>query len=234
MSLLSSLSPQAQAGTAVFSRIQDKIGLWFKLLIASSIIIVSGCTNFQSNQGDTSVDWANHQLKLEQLNTYKVTGKIGYKDPNNRQSASFILKHADQYSELKLLTFLGQTVLTLQMTPTGSMVTDADGGVRTASQANDLLKELTGLTIPVSELPDWIKGLPTDAENITFNETHTVSSLQKEIDNRNWTLSYLSYQSYSPKEVSSPEEDLSLPLPKEMFLKQDDTEIKILINNWVY
>lgn len=195
-------------------------------ILATLVLILSGCSSVPPSQENYSVDWQNQKAVLEQLDTFKATGKIGYKDPEHRQSLNFILKHANSFSELKLLSIFGQTILTVQMTPTGAMVTNSDGKVQTAQQANALIQNLTGLAIPVSQLPDWIKGLPTQADNVTFNQSNTVESLNKMIDGRDWTLSYLNYQSVMNQQQS-------ITLPKQMLLHQNDTEIKILISKWI-
>lgn len=198
------------------------------VLLSALVLILTGCSSVPPTQENYSVDWQAQKQTLEQLNTFKATGKIGYKDSEHRQSLNFILKHASSYSELKLLSVFGQTMLTVQMTPTGAMVTNSDGQVQTAQQANTLIEHLTGLAIPVSQLPDWIKGLPTQADNVIFNQANTVESLTKSIDNREWNLTYQSYQSVVNKQQS-------ITLPKQMLLHQNDTntEIKILISKWI-
>lgn len=235
LSFYSSHSPLRFTDVSLFSRLylralksRSTYRTWAWFPITCLLIILSGCSSVPPTQEAYSVDWQTHKQRLEQFNTFKVTGKIGYKDTEHRQSLNFILKHASQYDELKLLSFLGQTVLTVQMTPTGSMITTADGQVRTAKEANDLIKTLTGLSIPVSQLPDWIKGLPTQADNVVYNQSHTVENLEKSIDNRQWKLSYLSYQSTNTDKGSP------LPLPNQLFLEQDNTQIKILISKWIF
>lgn len=235
LSLTSSLSLLRFTDVSLFSRLYLRLlrscstyrtSAW--LPITGLLIILSGCSSVPPTQEAYSVDWQTHKQRLEQLDTFKVTGKIGYKDTEHRQSLNFILKHASQYDELKLLSFLGQTVLIVQMTPTGAMITTSDGQVRTAKEANDLIKKLTGLSIPVSQLPDWLKGLPTQADSVAYNQSHTVESLEKSIDNRQWKLSYLSYQSTDIGKESP------LPLPNQLFLEQDNTQIKILISKWIF
>ncbi|WP_153446544.1 lipoprotein insertase outer membrane protein LolB [Vibrio algicola] len=196
------------------------------LLLSAITLILVGCSS--TPPSNTSVDWQQQQQDLTQLNTFKVTGKIGYQDPEHRQSLNFVLTHASHYDQLKLLSFFGQTVMTLQMLPSGAMLTTSDGKVTTAAQANQLIKQLTGLTIPVSELPDWIKGLPTGADNITFNDMNNVASLEKEIDTKQWQLDYLSYA----PQATSVKPDLMLP--SHLFLQQDKTQIKIVISKWIF
>lgn len=196
------------------------------VILSSVLLIITGCSSVPPSQENYSVDWQTQKQTLEQINTFKATGKIGYKDPEHRQSLNFIFKHASSYSELKLLSVFGQTVLTVQMMPSGAMVTTSDGKVQTAQQADSLIQKLTGYAIPVSQLPDWLKGLPTQADDITFNDSNTVASLQKTINSKKWTLNYLNYQSVEDKQQS-------ITLPKEMLLNQNQTEIKILISKWI-
>lgn len=198
------------------------------LILCTITMVLVGCSSVPEQEATYHVDWKQHQQDLTKLDKFKVTGKIGYQDPNHRQSLNFILTHASNYDELKLLTFFGQTVMTLQMLPSGSMITTSDGRVSTAPQANQLINELTGFSIPVSQLPDWIKGLPTDADRTTLNESNTLASLEKNLDNQNWQLNYLTYSA----QMTPVKNDLMLP--SQLFLQQDKTKIKIMISKWIF
>ncbi|WP_105900972.1 lipoprotein insertase outer membrane protein LolB [Vibrio gangliei] len=196
-------------------------------LLSFTMLALAGCSSVPPSQENYSVDWQAQKSTLESIHTFKATGKIGYKDPEHRQSLNFIFSHASSYSELKLLSVFGQTVLTVQMLPSGAMVTTSDGKVQTAKQADTLIKNLTGLAIPVSQLPDWLKGLPSQADSVSFNDSNTVASLKKNINNKDWTLNYINYQSVEQTDQAS------ITLPKQMQLTQDQTEIKILISKWI-
>ncbi|MFV0574561.1 MAG: lipoprotein insertase outer membrane protein LolB [Vibrio sp.] len=207
----------------------------FTLFLSSLILVLAGCSSVPDTQENYSVDWLAHKDNLEKIEAFKVSGKIGYKDAKQRESLSFVMKHSADYSELKLLSLFGQTVLTVQMSPTGAMVSNSDGEVQTAAKADDLIEKLIGISIPVSQLPDWIKGLPTNADSVLFNESNTVSSLAKLIDHRAWQLAYMSYQSV-PTQGTSVEKALggkNITLPKQMQLQQKDTQVKILITKWI-
>lgn len=198
------------------------------LILCTITMVLVGCSSVPEQEASYHVNWQQHQQDLTKLDAFKVTGKIGYQDPSHRQSLNFILTHASNYDELKLLTFFGQTVMTLQMLPSGSMITTSDGKVSTAPQANQLINELTGFSIPVSQLPDWIKGLPTDADRTTLNDSNTLESLEKNLGNQNWRLNYLTYSA----QMTPVKNDLMLP--SQLFLQQDKTKIKIVISKWIF
>ncbi|WP_086983353.1 lipoprotein insertase outer membrane protein LolB [Vibrio aphrogenes] len=234
MSSFFSLSDSQLALTLGFNKssfISQAYRHWFATSLAALMLLITGCSSVPPSQENYSVDWQIQKHKLEQLNTFKATGKIGYTDPEHRQSLSFIFKQAASYNELKLLSLFGQTVLTVQMMPSGAMITTSDGQIQTAKQADQLIKNLTGLAIPVSQLPDWLKGLPTNADTITFNQSNTVEHLEKTMDNKNWSLNYQSYQSVESPSFEKGQS--SITLPKQMLLQQNETTIKILISKWI-
>lgn len=168
-----------------------------------------------------SVDWQQHQIALEQLKNYQVRGKLGYKDEKQRQSLNFLWKQNAQSSQLILTTFLGQTVLKMDIDDHGAKVVTRDDKTYHHSSAAQLVYQLTGLNIPFSNLSDWLKGLPTNADNFTLTPEQTVAQLFKSINSEQWQLNYQAY-----------EQAEQLPLPNKMQLSQGSTSLKIVISNW--
>ena len=193
---------------------------WISLLAA---LLLSGCANIESSQ--TNVEWQTHQQRLASISQYQSSGKLGYISPEQRQSLNFRWQHAPQSSQLRLTTFLGQTALNLKITPTGAVVDTYDDKTYTSTNAESLIYQLTGLTIPVEQLHDWLLGRPTSADGYLLNETNTLATLRKEINGQTWQLDYLNY-----KDVLV--DGRALPLPQKLKLKQQDTSINIVISKW--
>ncbi len=193
---------------------------WISLLAA---LLLSGCASIESSQ--TNVEWQTHQQRLASISQYQSSGKLGYISPEQRQSLNFRWQHAPQSSQLRLTTFLGQTALNLKITPTGAVVDTYDDKTYTSSNAESLIYQLTGLTIPVEQLHDWLLGRPTSADGYLLNETNTLATLRKEINGQTWQLDYLNY-----KDVLV--DGVALPLPQKLKLKQQDTSINIVISKW--
>lgn len=193
---------------------------WISLLAA---LLLSGCASIESSQ--TNVEWQTHQQRLASISQYQSSGKLGYISPEQRQSLNFRWQHAPQSSQLRLTTFLGQTALNLKITPTGAVVDTYDDKTYTSTNAESLIYQLTGLTIPVEQLHDWLLGRPTSADGYLLNETNTLATLRKEINGQTWQLDYLNY-----KDVLV--DGIALPLPQKLKLKQQDTSINIVISKW--
>lgn len=193
---------------------------WISLLAA---LLLSGCASIESSQ--TNVEWQTHQQRLASISQYQSSGKLGYISPEQRQSLNFRWHHAPQSSQLRLTTFLGQTALNLKITPTGAVVDTYDDKTYTSTNAESLIYQLTGLTIPVEQLHDWLLGRPTSADGYLLNETNTLATLRKEINGQTWQLDYLNY-----KDVLV--DGVALPLPQKLKLKQQDTSINIVISKW--
>lgn len=168
-----------------------------------------------------SVDWQQHQQALEKLQNYQVRGKLGYKDDKQRQSLNFLWKQNTQNSQLILTTFLGQTVLKMDIDEHGAKVVTRDDKTYHHASAEQLVYQLTGLNIPFRNLSDWLKGLPTNADDFTLNPEQTVAQLFKSINSQQWQLNYQAY-----------EQTQQLPLPNKMQLHQGATSLKIVISNW--
>lgn len=186
-------------------------------------VLVTGCSSVQNS--NTSVEWQAHQQRLELVRDYKAAGKLGYIAPKQRESLSFYWQNSPKASDLRLTTFLGQTVLNMNIDATGAKVETYNNETFTDVSADRLIANLTGLNIPVEQLNDWLLGKPTNADNFTVNDTQTLASLTKNINGQTWKLIYSSYQ-------DAPFLGSDLPVPYKLKLKQDDTTINLVISKW--
>ncbi|GAB2655384.1 lipoprotein insertase outer membrane protein LolB [Vibrio panuliri] len=188
-----------------------------------SLALLAGCSSIPDSE--TNVEWQAHQQRLERINEYKATGKLGYISPQQRESLSFYWQNGAQNSELRLSTFLGQTVLNMTITPSVATVKTYDDKTYRDQSADRLIAQLTGLSLPVEQLNDWLLGKPTNADSYTLNETQTLATLTKTINGQTWQLIYTSYQDVSFLGTA-------LPVPSKVKLKQNDTTINLIISKW--
>ncbi|WP_394144515.1 lipoprotein insertase outer membrane protein LolB [Vibrio atypicus] len=194
--------------------------LWICML---SAVVLSGCAGIETST--TNVEWQTHQQRLASISEYQSNGKLGYISPEQRQSLNFQWQHAPKASHLRMTTFLGQTALNMKITPSGASVETYDGQKLSSPNADTLIYQLTGLTIPVEQLNDWLLGKPTQADGYQLNDTNTLATLNKQMNGQLWQLEYLNY-----KDVQL--DGVVLPLPQKMKLKQGKTSINIVISKW--
>ncbi|MBR9787375.1 MAG: lipoprotein localization protein LolB [Vibrionaceae bacterium] len=194
----------------------------FIIFVLSSLLL-AGCSSVP--ESITSVEWQTHEKKLEAIHDFQVTGKLGYIGPDQRQNLNFFWKHSTALSQLRLTTILGQTALNLTITPEGATVETYDDQVLSARHANQLIFQLTGLMMPVEHMPDWLLGLPTDADTFQLSSANTLQALNKQIGLNDWNIDYQRYRDVQWHEQA-------LPLPNRLKLTTSDVKINLLITKW--
>ena len=178
-----------------------------------------GCTTVPQQLNKVE-DWSVYSASLQQLTTFNAAGKLGYISHKNRVSLNFHWKQNSQGYVLRLSTFLGGNILQLTVNAQGAFLVDDKGKTHYGHSAGDLIYQLTGLVVPVDQIKDWIKGLPTGADNYQLDAFHRVQTLNKD---QQWTARYSRYQNTD-----------KMVLPKDILLQQmnNKTKIKIMINTW--
>ncbi|MDN3700051.1 lipoprotein insertase outer membrane protein LolB [Vibrio artabrorum] len=197
-------------------------------------IIMVGCSSIPEQP--TSVEWQSYQNQLLQIESYQASGKLAYISPAQRQSLNFMWKHSSNQSQLRLTTFLGQTALNLTIDSSGAKVVTYDDRVFTDASATVLVEQLTGLLIPIDHLPQWFLGIPEQADAYQLNDSNTLESLSKQVDNQLWTLHFDRYQNTEiPRSQRSDEGNARveiIPLPTRLAFKQDQNKINIIVSKW--
>lgn len=197
-------------------------------------ITMVGCSSIPEQP--TSVEWQSHQNRLLQIENYQASGKLAYISPEQRQSLNFIWKHSPNQSQLRLTTFLGQTALNLTIDSLGAKVVTYDDQVFTHASASVLVEQLTGLQIPIDHLPQWLLGIPDQADSYQLNSTNTLESLSKQVSSQLWTLNFANYRNTEmPSKQLSDKDNVkveTIPLPTRLSFKQDENKINIVVSKW--
>ncbi|ENM5749624.1 lipoprotein insertase outer membrane protein LolB [Vibrio mimicus] len=189
----------------------------------ASLFLLAGCATTPPQP--VNVQWQSHQLVLQQIQAYQLTGKLGYIAPDLRQSFNFQWQKSPQQLSLRLSNFLGQTVLNLRVDEQGAQVDTYDDQIYRDQDAQSLIRNLTGLDIPIEQLEDWILGLPTQATHYELNEQNTLANLTKLASTAEWQVEYQRYQAIDWQ-------NQVIPLPDKLKLQQNKTSIQLVISQW--
>ncbi len=196
-----------------------------RLFCYLAALFLFGCSSLPPEP--KSVEWQAHKAQLESLTQYTANGKLGYISPDQRQTLNFHWTRSENFTQVRLTTFLGQTVFNLTSTPNGSFIETYDGQTLSGKDVNTLIEQLTGLNIPIEQLSNWLVGLPTNADKYQLNQFNTVGSLQKRLANKAWNLDYNEYRSFTIEDS-----ERSLPMPTRMQLVQGDTKLNLVVSKW--
>ena len=101
----------------------------------------------------------------------------------------------------------------------GIELSDSNGNVSRAADADTLLEQATGLQMPVSGLHYWIRGLraPGAAFPPSFDDLGRLTSLKQD----GWGIDYRAYMDVD-----------GLSLPRKLFLERDGLRVRLVVERW--
>ena len=185
------------------------------LLVLLSLSLLSACTTTPTNLVPIQVD------KVSQANAWEMRGKLAVKTPEDSFSTNLYWLHTQTKNEFKLTTMLGTTLLSLT-TEHGMARLEVDGKTYEHHDAQQLLTNVTGWSIPVDALPLWITGqVSSDDEVSSFDEKNRPVSLFTPLETPPWQVEFLKWQHQSGAQI-----------PRLLQLKRVDLRLKIQVTQW--
>ena len=196
------------------------------LIFGLFALALSGCSTIPDKSSSIIIEQTPEQriTKLEQLQQWKVKGKIAFIEKESRNSATLSWKvNENQNSQLLNLTsYLGINVLQLESSDNNHNI-QVDGKTYHGRDLETLIYSITGLTLPTKALTFWLKGMPyKDDDTINYHEsTQLPLTLSSYYNNELWQVSYAKYQQIN-----------GYSLATKFSIRKDDLLIKIVINDW--
>ncbi len=194
------------------------------LIIFSLFILLSGCSTTPESPeitGELTDD--QYQQQLSQLSNWQFKGKLAFITPKERQSANVLWQtHNQQLEKLSLSTFLGINILELEKQP-NDYVIHVDDESHHGTNLSYLIWQLTGLTLPVNALNDWLKARPHIANDQLIYDQNNIypSGLISDFNQQQWQVKYRQYRPVN-----------QIMLPHKIDITQGQLSIKLQINRW--
>lgn len=200
-------------------------------IISFSFLLISCGLNIDSNrptnvqyidQNDTN--WLQHLAKLEKITHYKATGQLGYISSRERFSTQFEWQYNSPTSySLFLSSTLSKSTLLLKMQGNKLSISDNKGNYRSAKDAKILLREIVGMDVPLNKLTTWLKGQPERGTKYNVGVNHLLANFNYVTEDSHWTADYINYH-----------EKFSIPMPRDILLKNKKQTLKIRVEHWEY
>ena len=187
-------------------------------------LLLSGCSLWQRPVTPEQPLAANErEQRIMALQHFDLQASLGIKTPDDSISGNLHwqqLNSADYQAQLRS-TGLGISLFELSHSSAGSAI-KIRGETYTAVDTSSLLLQLTGWSIPLHDMPLWLRGLPgTKGRDIVRDEFGRVTSFS--LTDSTGIVWQLRYQSFFPD---------ALALPKRLLLTSSDTQIKLVMRNW--
>jgi len=185
-------------------------------------LLLSGCASWQQPQvAEIPLPARERQQQLATLTQFELNASLGVKAPGDSVSGSLNWVQQDEFYTADLNNFIGINIFKLQTTAEGALV-QVSGESHQAASAAALLDYLSGWSLPIEEMPLWLKGMTgTSSSDLRFDPMGRLTSFSLlDSQNRRWQVSY---PKFFPDRLS---------LPKQIQLESSDTRIKLVIRQW--
>jgi outer membrane lipoprotein LolB len=195
-------------------------------ILVGCLIVLSGCSTIPPKAVQPLVKQTAQQriAKLEQLQQWKIKGKIAFfeKDTRNSFTLNWQVDEKKESQQLKLTHYLGINVLQLDSMANNHKI-QVDGKTYHGENLERLIYSLTGLTLPTQALTFWLKGIPFQkTDSINYQKiTQLPQTLSSYYNNELWQVNYSKYQQIN-----------GYSLATKFSIKNDNLLIKIVINDW--
>ncbi|WP_228729949.1 lipoprotein insertase outer membrane protein LolB [Shewanella avicenniae] len=158
--------------------------------------------------------------QVSQAKAWELKGKIAVKTPEQKFSTNLYWLHTPESEELRLTSMIGSTLMLLTSN-NRSATLEVDGNTYQGANATELLQHLSGWQIPISQLPQWIVGLPGNATIIKTDAQGLPQKLQDARQLPPWQIDYKSWQTLQSNQ-----------LPRLLTLERGELSLKIQLNEW--
>lgn len=157
------------------------------LAAASSFAVLAGCATSTANLNQATVG--------DYRDSIDLTGKlsVNYQQDGKRESitGSFNWEQRRGSVDVALISPLGQTVATINVTPDAATLTQGGEPPRTAADIDSLTQQALGWPLPVSGLRDWLQGYAIDEGGQRFRASPAKNSVTTR---DGWRLRFVEWQ----------------------------------------
>ena len=146
-------------------------------------------------------------------------------DKDEAMHGNFLWLQTGGHTGITLLSPLGQTIATIDVTPAAATLTESGKPPRTAADVNALAIAELGWPLPVAGLRDWLRGCAVDANGQRFVASPQTDSV---VTHDGWHVRYVSWQ----------EDAAARGRPKRIDLKRGasstggDVSLRLVIDSW--
>ncbi len=198
------------------------------LILPVLLLALAGCVTTQQNPGPVTDEshqhWSLRQQQLAQIDNWEIRGRVALFVDDDVYNLGLNWTLEKNHSTLKLEAAMGQGVIQLENNNTEVILQTSEGDSYYGQNAEQVLKQSTGWSIPVEGLESWIKGINHNQSDYLpeIDSTGKARSLMQD----EWRINYLQYATASLEKYNNPE------LPRKIYMKRQNLALKIVIDQW--
>ena len=160
-------------------------------LLLLIVFALSACTMQPQTRTSEPSDWQAYQLRVSQLNNWRLAGKLGFRAPETGGSASVNWQQRKNNFQLELSGPFGAGSTTISGNQKIAEMLYQDKLYRQPPQ--QLAAQLTGVPLPVDALSWWARGLPSPVQAEASSIATSPEGFASSFEQAGWQLTFSRY-----------------------------------------
>ncbi len=190
-----------------------------QLWIIGLSILLTSCSTVAPPSIPAQQSQQQRATQLDKVNSWHLQGKIAVQTAQDAGSATINWTKQQQRFVITLTGPLGSGALKLSGRPGAVTLTDSTGKQFTASSPENLLADVWGFRLPVSNLNYWMRGQPVPG--IAAQPQYDTYGRLNTLRQQGWQVQYLGYTQAKGVE-----------LPSRINITSADMKVKVIVYSW--
>ena len=194
------------------------------LLIYPLIPILASCASISEQLLDRPEDWEARLQQHQQIEDWTIRARLGVQSETDGGSFDVFWQQVADAYEIRLIAPMGQGAVLINGDSNGVKISLADGRTEYSNDADELFSSMTGLSLPVNGLQDWLRGMPIQGEEIQYISWNEPGQLYK-LEQSGWQVEMSRYKAVADYE-----------LPHAFYLEREDQpelSVRLLVREWL-
>ncbi|MEH6643046.1 lipoprotein insertase outer membrane protein LolB [Vreelandella glaciei] len=191
--------------------------LW---VVGLTLLLLAGCASQGpvDESGRQAGQWERQQAEVEAFDTWTLVGKAGLRTSQENVSANLDWNQTPYYFRMLISGPFGGGRNVLEGREGRFSLSNSDGRFE-AETPEALMDEQLGWSLPVSAMPDWVRGLPGENDNYQM-ETDDLG-FPSHLTQNGWEIDYRDWEQFE-----------GMWLPRRLIMNYDDVRITLVVNQW--
>lgn len=196
----------------------------YSVFIALVLLLVASCSTVPKQTDlpvSSNIDtlWQQHQAQLKSFHNWSAKGRAALRNANNNWSATLSWEQVARDYHVRLSGPFGRGAVKIDGVGDGVSVHIAGQQAVVADDAETLLNQQLGWTVPVKSLPYWLRGLPApgDVENLSLN----TDGVAEYFEQQGWRIEYSAYRPLR-----------TINLPRKIQIENASLRLKLVLDRW--
>ena len=191
--------------------------------LACSVALLASCASLTEQVLQVPDDWDQRLQRYQQINDWTLRARLGVQTEHEGGSFDVLWEQIADAYDIRLIAPLGQGAVHITGDNTGVTIGLADGRTEYSDDAEALFSSMTGMSLPVNGLQDWLRGMPIQAEEIEHASWNELGQLYK-LEQRGWRIEMGRYKRIADYD-----------LPHAFYLEREDRpelSVRLLVREW--